>query len=166
METLTSVLWPSALRMVLSINSPQSGDGNQRKRLGPILLQRSFDQLPPIWGWKQVLDVPCLAELHLHFRSTPPNLGMETLCCTEQYVIQHFRSTPPNLGMETQSYDLDQTIVALQQTDFRSTPPNLGMETMQSWRKAMPISTLKLSINSPQSGDGNSYLIHHCELTS
>ena len=64
----------------LSINSPQSGDGNKTLFSGTSWFQNNptFDQLPPIWGWK------------------PPETAAEPL-----WLVPNFRSTPPNLGMET-----------------------------------------------------------------
>ena len=168
----------------------------------------SFDQLPPIWGWKLFLGLPLQPAVG-HFRSTPPNLGMETVIryYFHKPALMNFRSTPPNLGMETfflsvdaffylfnfrstppnlgmETWKLDERYLAEQQKNFRSTPPNLGMETglgvswrLLSWlinfRSTPPnlgMETMRsvintknyvqcLSINSPQSGDGNDFFI-------
>ena len=143
----------------LSINSPQSGDGNfysQRRLTQPLYI--------------------------LCFRSTLPNLGMETLTSFMMKNLKklRFRSTLPNLGMETtkRSFIMPWDNIA---PGFRSTLPNLGMETsllcggvrnhrfddfafdqlspIWGWKPLVYqfrwICILQLSINSPQSGDGN-----------
>ena len=115
----------------------------------------SFDQLPPIWGWKPVI-VTSLSLICSIFRSTPPNLGMETFLLAWQllpsWVALTFDQLPPNLGMETEMNSIcwpqclhspfDQLppiwgwkpriaiFTLLIDSSFRSTPPNLGMETL------------------------------------
>ena len=89
----------------------------------------SFDQLSPTWGWKPESFLSRASFFFIvHFRSTLPNLGMETLLvlayCSLSMLLSinspqpgdgnwmrelrqrrkfrlHFRSTLPNLGMET-----------------------------------------------------------------
>ena len=90
----------------LSINSPQSGDGN-------------FD----IYSFPFHNIVP-------NFRSTLPNLGMETIANASAPVMTDCCA-------------------------FRSTLPNLGMETPRTGCNCLFQTSHILSINSPQSGDGN-----------
>ena len=113
---------------LLSINSPQPGDGNYRFLHLQIRyrFQYPFDQLSPTWGWKLSNNLPSKSFHLWFFRSTLPNLGMETRSC-RYAVIKFFFPYPfdqlsPTWGWKPCSSEL----VLFNSTTFDQLSPTWG----------------------------------------
>ena len=115
--------------ILLSINSPQPGDGNCLIQLLHSWLQLSINS--PQSGDGNFWPV---------FEETLHNMGT-------------FRSTLPNLGMETLNATPNITVCALSINSPQSGDGNLHLRVQKHFRMVF------LSINSPQSGDGNVYFV-------
>ena len=132
METFSvSVLWFAQSKSFFRSTLPNLGMETNTNATAGSLRECSFDQLSPTWGWKRLSILFCkITALGMYFRSTLPNLGMETwILATHVKACQlkeTFDQLSPTWGWKLKR-KASERIWA--KSFFRSTLPNLGMET-------------------------------------
>ena len=113
----------------LSINSPQPGDGNRMiGKVSQNLHHPTFDQLSPTWGWKRFCSSVGFSSKPTTFDQLSPTWGwkLNGVCTTSDPVFNILSINSPQPG-----------------------DGNLSSIATRA------VASIILSINSPQPGDGN-----------